>query len=54
MKIISLLFLTIFLGKGCNAEQKQDIETAVIEYTATTRGFFQKIIVLFRFYTIKA
>ena len=45
MKILSLLFLTIFLGKGCNAEQKQDIETAVIEYTATTRGFFQKIIV---------
>ena len=44
MKIISLLFLTIFLGKGCNAEQKQDVETAVIEYTATTRGFFQKIV----------
>ncbi|WP_298224225.1 hypothetical protein [Flavobacterium sp.] len=45
MKIISLLFLTIFLGKGCNAEQKQDIETAKIEYTANTRGFFQKIVV---------
>jgi len=45
MKIISLLFLTIFLGKGCNAEQKQDIETAMIEYTANTRGFFQKIVV---------
>lgn len=45
MKLISIFFLTIFLGKGCNAEQQQDIETAVIEYTASTRGFFQKIVV---------
>ena len=45
MKLLSLLFLTIFLGKGCNSEQKQDIETAVIEYTATTRGFYQQIVV---------
>ena len=45
MKILSILFLTIFLGKSCNDEQKQQIETAVIEYTATTRGFFQKIVV---------
>lgn len=43
MKIISLLFLTIFLGKGCNSEQKQDIATAIIEYEANTRGFYQKI-----------
>ena len=39
MKLLSLLFLTIFLGKGCDAEQKQDVESAIIEYTATTRGF---------------
>ena len=45
MKLLSVLFLTIFLGKGCNSEQKQDIETAVIEYTATTRGFYQQIVV---------
>lgn len=43
MKILSFLFLTIFLGKGCDSEQKQDIETAVIEYTANTRGYFQRI-----------
>lgn len=45
MKLIPLFFLIAFLGKECNAEQKQDIETAMIAYTATTRGFFQKIIV---------
>jgi hypothetical protein len=45
MKLLSLLFLTIFLGKGCDAEQKQDVESAIIEYTATTRGFYQQIVV---------
>ena len=45
MKILSLLFLTIFLGNGCDSAKAQDIETAVIEYTANTRGFYQKIIV---------
>ena len=45
MKILSLLFLTIFLGNGCNSTKAQDIETAVIEYTANTRGFYQKITV---------
>lgn len=43
MKILSLLFLTLFLGNGCDSEKKQDISTAVIEYTANTRGFYQKI-----------
>jgi hypothetical protein len=45
MKLVSLLFLTIFLGKGCDSEQKQDIETALIEYSANTRGFYQKIVI---------
>jgi len=45
MKILSLLFLTIFLGNGCDGAKTQEIETAVIEYTANTRGFYQKITV---------
>ncbi|MFQ3174815.1 MAG: hypothetical protein ACI9WT_000121 [Flavobacterium sp.] len=45
MKILSLLFLTLFLGKGCSDHQKQDIDTAVIEYVANTRGYYQKITV---------
>ncbi|MES2239556.1 MAG: hypothetical protein V4497_04785 [Bacteroidota bacterium] len=43
MKLLSLLFLTIFLGKGCQGDPKQSIETAQIIYTANTRGFFQEI-----------
>ena len=43
MKILSLLFLTIFLGKGCDDATAQDLQNTVIEYTANTRGFYQKI-----------
>ena len=52
MKLLSMLFLTIFLGKSCDAEQKQEIDTAVIEYTATTRGFYQQITVQNQKYTV--
>ena len=45
MKILSLLFLTLFLGKGCDSNSDQDINTAAIEYVANTRGFYQKVIV---------
>ena len=45
MKILSLLFLTLILGKGCDNEAKQDIESAKIEYVANTRGFYQKIVI---------
>ena len=45
MKIISILFLTLFLGKSCDNEQKQDIKSAIVEYTANTRGFYQKIVI---------
>ena len=45
MKLISILLMTFFLGKGCEAQQKQDLKTAIVEYTANTRGFYQKIIV---------
>ena len=43
MKLISLLFLTIIIGKGCDDARGQDIQNKVIEYTANTRGFYQKI-----------
>lgn len=52
MKILSLLFLTIFLGKGCESAKAQDVETAVIEYTANSRGFYQKITVKNQMVTI--
>jgi hypothetical protein len=52
MKLLSMLFLTIFLGKSCDAEQKQEIDTAVIEYTSTTRGFYQQITVQNQKFTV--
>lgn len=45
MKIISLIFLTLFLGRSCDNEQKMDIQSAIVEYTANTRGFYQKIVI---------
>ena len=43
MKLLSLLFLTIILGKGCDNATAQDMQNTVIDYTANTRGFYQNI-----------
>jgi hypothetical protein len=45
MKIIGMILLTIFLGKGCSNEAQNDIKNAVIQYSSQTRGFHLKIIV---------
>jgi hypothetical protein len=45
MKILTAFFLLLFLGKGCDGVTAQDMKTAVIEYTASSRGFYQKITV---------
>jgi hypothetical protein len=45
MKAISLLLLTLFLGKSCNTTTQKDIATAVIQYTANSRGYHLNIIV---------
>ncbi|MEM8522081.1 hypothetical protein [Flavobacterium sp. PL12] len=45
MKILTLLFLTLFMGKSCDSAKAQDMEAVVIEYTANTRGFYQKLTV---------
>ena len=46
MKAITMILLTVFLGKSCTNEAQNDIANATLQYTATTRGFFQKIIVI--------
>lgn len=43
MKILTVLFLTLLMGKSCDSAKTQDMETVFIEYTANTRGFYQKI-----------
>ncbi|TRX37922.1 hypothetical protein FNW52_03200 [Flavobacterium sp. ZT3R18] len=45
MKIISLLFLTLFLGKNCQSQNNLDLETAKLEYTANSRGLYNNIVV---------
>jgi hypothetical protein len=45
MKLIAMIFLTVFLGKGCDADTRQTMETAVIEYEANTRGFYRKVVI---------
>lgn len=43
MKLFTMIFLSIFLGKSCEGQTKNDLKTAVLEYSANTRGFYQKI-----------
>ena len=45
MKILTLLFLTVFLGKSCSGQTIADLKTAVIEYNAQSRGIYQKVLV---------
>ena len=44
MKFLSLLFLTLILGKSCQS-QNLDMETAKIEYTANSRGLYNNTVV---------
>ena len=43
MRLFTMIFLSLFLGKSCEGQTKNDLKTAVLEYTANTRGFYQKI-----------
>lgn len=43
MKTLCILFLAIFMNNGCNGARAQDMKDTVIEYSASTRGFYQKI-----------
>ena len=43
MRLLSLLLLSVILGKGCS--DPKELKQATLEYTANTRGFYQKILV---------
>lgn len=43
MKLFAMIFLSIFLSKSCTSQTKNDLKKATLEYTANTRGFYQKI-----------
>lgn len=46
MKAVTLIFLTLFLSKSCSNEAQNDIANSVIQYTANTRGYHLKIIIV--------
>lgn len=43
MKLLVAIAMVFFLGKGCSKENVKDMQTSQIEYTANTRGFYQKL-----------
>lgn len=43
MKLFVMIFLSLFLGKSCENKAQKDLNFAILEYTANTRGFYQKI-----------
>ena len=46
MKAITIILLSVFLVKSCSNQAQNDIANTTLQYTASTRGFFQKIIVI--------
>jgi hypothetical protein len=44
MKLIVLFILSMFVTKNCSDTTNNDFENAVVEYTTSSRGFYQKII----------
>ncbi len=53
MKLFAMLFLSVFLGKSCSSQTKNDLKTAVLEYTANTRGFYQNIVIQNQMITVR-
>ena len=43
MKLFTMILLSVLLNKSCESQTKNDLKTAVLDYTANTRGFYQKI-----------
>ena len=46
MKAITIILLSVFLVKSCSNQAQNDIANTTLLYTASTRGFFQKIVVI--------
>jgi hypothetical protein len=52
MKILSFLLLTIFIGNSCASQKNTDMSTTQIEYSAMSRGYYQKVVVKDQMVTI--
>jgi hypothetical protein len=45
MKIAITMFLSMFIMGSCASQKNTDMDTAVIEYSAHSRGIYQKVLV---------
>ncbi|MGV9002594.1 hypothetical protein [Flavobacterium sp.] len=45
MKTITMILLTLFLGKGCSNDAQNDISKALLQYDAHTRGYHLKVVI---------
>ena len=43
MKIVTMIFLTLFLAKGCDRQLSDEMKKSTIEYQAISRGFYLNI-----------
>lgn len=46
MKTFSLILLTLMMSKGCSNQAQNDLENSVVQYSADTRGYHLKIIIV--------
>lgn len=46
MKIFSLIFLTLLMSKSCSNQAQNELADSVVQYSADTRGYHLKIIVV--------
>ncbi|MGL2965462.1 hypothetical protein [Flavobacterium sp. XGLA_31] len=46
MKAFTMILLAVFLSKSCNNSAQNDITNATLQYTANSRGFFLKAVIV--------
>jgi hypothetical protein len=46
MKALGLILLTVFLGKSCSNQAQNDLADSVVQYTADSRGYHLKVIIV--------
>ena len=45
MKIAAIMMVIMLFGKGCKDDVQKDMNSAIIEYTANTRGFYGNVVI---------
>lgn len=43
MKVFTLIFMTFFLAKSCDAQMNEEMENTTVEYQAMSRGMYLNI-----------